>query len=819
MSEIRLAHASVKDFLVSYFMEQILPPFFSNIDSHAYVAGCCLAYLLHFTEPFQHRDDVEKYPLARYAAEWWMDHMQRSQSKISPLGTRLMLHLMDNKSMGFSNWIRLYDPDRPWRDVDISRECHASALYYASQMGSEHLVDQLLKANSKPDRGKGRFGTPLRVAAYKGHLSVVERLLTAGACPNAKPSIFSWPLNAAAAQGHVDVVRLLVKHGANPNMSGLAFGTPLVEATKNRHSKVTSVLIEEGHADVSIVCDRKTAPSYGGNPLEIASGNGDIEIVSQILPKASKRVIATGLRVASRMKSRELLELYVFFDPQGVLFYAAKLGWADLVTRLLKKDAATAVALHTQSFGEKWESSPLVVAAAEGHESIVRELLSNKADVNAVSYERYALESAAAKGFGSILTLLLDAGADVNACGAHGTALQQAAYYGDLDIVKQLLKYGAVINCPNDPFGGPLQAAVMGGHHEVAKLLVDQGADIDAQPGEYGVFQGVFMSSTSLTSAVNRGDTEMFDFLLDKGANVDLQTEHHAPALHVAVEKHIPVMLARLLSASADIEIEHRGITPLAQAIFVGNVAAAQKLLEAGALVNHNPILHGSTCATLLDHAICAHQEEILKLLLEFSADANALSNVGQSSKEPPLHRAAEAGSCGMARALLEHGADCNWQNDAGWTAAQLAASKRHPEILRLLCDEYHADLSLRLANGSLALHCAAAGGDATCIEMLLSRDGADVNVRNHHGRTPLHFAVERGWPEAVKSLLARGARVDVEEEGTTMTPLDYAKMETRKFPHDSSERVDQNVYIIEMEMGPRNQRMIEIMKILENVA
>ena len=65
---------------------------------------------------------------------------------------------------------------------------------------------------------------------------------------------------------------------------------------------------------------------------------------------------------------------------------------------------------------------------------------------------------------------------------------------------------------------------------------------------------------------------------------------------------------------------------------------------------------------------------------------------------------------------------------------------------------------------------------------MLLSRLNVDVNVRNHPGRTPLHSAVENGHPEAVKTLLASGARVDVEEEETGMTPLDYAKMEARKF-------------------------------------
>ena len=253
--EIRLSHSSMKDFLKSHFNEQVLPPFGSTTSIEAYVAERCLAYLLYFRVSLQERNEIYNYPLARYAAEWWMHHVQRSQSRTPPLGAHLMQRLMDDTSVAFSNWIRLYDPNKPWRDVDVSRERHASALYYASQMELEHLVDYLLKVKVKPNRGRGRFGTPLKVAACNGHLSVAENLLIAGACPNTASGMCYSPLNAAAAQGHVDMVRLLIKHRANLNMSTMTSGTALLEATKNRHSKVTKVLVEEGQADVSIVCD------------------------------------------------------------------------------------------------------------------------------------------------------------------------------------------------------------------------------------------------------------------------------------------------------------------------------------------------------------------------------------------------------------------------------------------------------------------------------------------------------------------------------------------------------------------------------------
>jgi len=778
----------VKDFLLLHFQNQTLPPVFGNIDSQAYVAECCLAYLLHFPGPLQPADDIKQYPLARYAAEWWMRHMQHSQSKISPLGTQLMLELMDESSAAFLNWIWLYNADKPWRGVDASAADHPSALYYASQSGFEYLVDQLLRAGSKPDYGQGMFGTPLQVAAYNGHLQVAKKLLSAGACPNTKGGMFYTPLKAAAAIGHVDITRLLIKHGANPNVSDTSSGTALLEATKNRHPNVTRVLIDEGQADVNIVGSRKAADIYGTNPLEIASRTCDIEIVSQILPKASKSVIATGMQAAARTKSRELLELYVSYDPDSVLHHAAKLGWADLVTNLLQKDAATTTLLDGGYGGQKTESSSLVVAAAGGYESIVHELISNKADVNAASDRRYALESAAEKGFSSIITLLLEHGADVNACGMDGTALQKASHHGNINIVNQLLEHGADINFVDGSYGGPLQAAAIGGHYEVVKLLLNRGADVNEQPGQGWHSWGIPVCSTPLTAATYRGDIEMFDLLLNKGARTDLQDRMHPPALHVSVEENHPAIMAKLLAAGADIEVEHQGNTPLSEAISAGNFAAAQELLKAGANPNHNILQYNHLDRTLLYQAITHDEGELLKLLLNFGADVNALSDVGQSSKEPPLHIATEKGSMVMVQVLLEYGADYNWQDDTGWTVSHLAA-RCHPEILRLLCDDYGVDLSLSLSNGSLPLHSAGSGGNVVCIEILLAHD-VDINTRNNHGRTPLHFAVEKANLQAVKLFIEREARLDIQEEETQMTALDYAKMELIKEPDNSDRQI-----------------------------
>lgn len=780
IQQLHLAHSSVKDFLLLHYQEQLFPPRLGKIDSQAYAAECCLVYLLQFRDPWREDRDICEFPLARYAAQFWIHHMQSSKTEASPTGTQLMLNLMDDSLMPFSQWRHLYDPDKPWRGIDLDAKAPASPIYYASQSGLEHLVDQLLKKGSKPDEGKGMFGTPLQAAAYNGHLGVAQLLLSAGADANQKCGIFYTPLKAAAAAGHTDLVRLLIQHDADPNVYTMSSGTALLEATKGRYPEITKILIEDAEADVNIIGGRKASMMYGTNPLQIASHNLDLDIVSQLLPKASKETIVIGIASAGEKKSRKLLELYAAYYPDGVLHYAAQFGWNDMVTGLLQKDAAS-----TSTLDKGKPGSALVVAANEGHLSIVQELVSAQADVNAASGGRYALESAAGHGFCGIVSLLIKNGAHVNAFGLDGTALQQASYQGNVDVVTELLDNGADPDLVDGSYGGPLQAAIIGGHHKIAQLLLDRGANVDAQAGHVWHMFGIHVSSTALAAAVYRADNDMIEFLLGKSARLNSEHNMYPPALYVAAEAGHAALVPRLLSSGAEIEAQFRGKPPLYAAVKEGHLAAARQLLEFGANPNHC-VLHYSRRVTILDAAVEQGNDEILTLLIDFGADVNTTSEVAQWH-EPPLHRAAQMGRLSTVRILLERDADCNWQGSDlnGWTALHIAA-RGHPEILRLLCDEYRAEMTLRLPNGSLPLHSAAWKGNVECIEILLARN-TDINARNSFGRTPLHFAAEQGNLDAVNALLEHGARADVKGGEGQMTPLDHAKMQLGKTSEDGN--------------------------------
>lgn len=57
--------------------------------------------------------------------------------------------------------------------------------------------------------------------------------------------------------------------------------------------------------------------------------------------------------------------------------------------------------------------------------------------------------------------------------------LQAAALHGDLPVVQSLLDAGAATNGANDDGYTPLYRACSNGHVEVAKVLLDRGANLD----------------------------------------------------------------------------------------------------------------------------------------------------------------------------------------------------------------------------------------------------------------------------------------------------------------------------------------------------
>ncbi|USP74081.1 Arp, Ankyrin repeat protein [Curvularia clavata] len=85
-----------------------------------------------------------------------------------------------------------------------------------------------------------------------------------------------------------------------------------------------------------------------------------------------------------------------------------------------------------------------------------------------------------------------------------------AAKNGQRKLVKLLVDNGADVNAQSGPYGNALPAASEGGHEQVVKMLLDAGADVNAQGGFYG---------NALSAASGIGHEQVAKILLDAGAH------------------------------------------------------------------------------------------------------------------------------------------------------------------------------------------------------------------------------------------------------------------------------------------------------------
>jgi ankyrin repeat protein len=179
-------------------------------------------------------------------------------------------------------------------------------------------------------------------------------------------------------------------------------------------------------------------------------------------------------------------------------------------------------------------------------------------------------------------------------------------------------------------------------------------------------------------------------------------------------------------------------------------VETARALLAAGAEVD--PLLPQGD--DLLLRQARAGDGDGVRLLLEHDARPKAGS---------PLLAAVQGGHVEAARALIEHGAPTDEQDEDGKTLLVIAAETGRVELVRLLLAHGVAvgDTGTEESRTS-ALGFASLERHPEVVDELLAH-GADVDARNRSDVTPLMQGAFGGEPAVVRSLLAAGAAVDLE--------------------------------------------------------
>ncbi|EEC69618.1 hypothetical protein EE612_060753 [Oryza sativa] len=159
-------------------------------------------------------------------------------------------------------------------------------------------------------------------------------------------------------------------------------------------------------------------------------------------------------------------------SPSAVVLQAALDGDLHLLCEMAKK-------LDLRGFKDMNGRNALHLAASYGHLEICKFLVEESGlDVNSGSHRgETPILLAACDGDINVLIYLLDHGGDPAIPNAGGfTPLHYAAEYGHVDVVRLLLSKGVHVD-PLNYSGAPLHLATANDHDQVAKVLLEHGAD------------------------------------------------------------------------------------------------------------------------------------------------------------------------------------------------------------------------------------------------------------------------------------------------------------------------------------------------------
>jgi ankyrin repeat protein len=170
-----------------------------------------------------------------------------------------------------------------------------------------------------------------------------------------------------------------------------------------------------------------------------------------------------------------------------------------------------------------------------------------------------AIESALGKRQYEAVRELAAAGAPLDSWDGHGDPpLLALVKKCDIEGVRFLLDAGASVDAKNLGGGCPLAVATMHGSTEMVRLLLGAGANLEEENGRMG--------ETALMVAVSCGEghVEVARLLIEQGANTNAKDVTGRTALMVAARSGDPSLVAMLLSSGAEIELrDNDGVAAL----------------------------------------------------------------------------------------------------------------------------------------------------------------------------------------------------------------------------------------------------------------
>ncbi|MEJ2702300.1 MAG: CocE/NonD family hydrolase [Sedimentisphaerales bacterium] len=413
-------------------------------------------------------------------------------------------------------------------------------------------------------------------AVANGDIEQIRILISKGVDVNAQDEAKFTPLHYAAKSGMAEITQLLLEAGAGVDVEAAdKEKTPLHYAAEAGNKEVVKLLVEAG-ADIN------HKGTYDWPPLCEAIEENNIAVVEYLIAHGvdiNAAVNAGALWGAARFSDIEMIKLLIAngadinADPFGTVYAAVERRRRDIVEFLIKNGADINL---ERSDG----ATALSKAIQRGYLDMARLLIENGADIKAKDNGVALLGEAISTKNKEIAELLLANGVDVNIEDSLGnTPLDYAISRGMEDIARLLVEKGAEIadvGSKDDRGLTALHNAAVEGYQEIAEILLSKGAKVDERDDNY--------EFTALHYAARFGTTKVAEVLIAHGADIKAKDKWAYEPIHWAAYHDRSEIIELLIAKGADVNVKTSlGQSPLELAIPMRNMAAMQILRKQGA--------------------------------------------------------------------------------------------------------------------------------------------------------------------------------------------------------------------------------------------
>jgi len=543
----------------------------------------------------------------------------------------------------------------------------AAPVADAAMQGDREAVKALLKQAADVNGAQGDGMTALHWAAMRNDAELTRTLLYAGANVRAKTRLGDYtPLVLAAKSGNPAVLEPLIEAGSDVNAKTSNGTTALMLAAASGSVETVKALVDHG-AEVNAA-----EPVRGFNAAMFAAASNRAPVI-ELLAEHGADLKATTKIVDLNSIDRSSYGGILFGNPApppapGQEGRGGSQGGAAQGQpgrnfpgggRGMGKAGIDRQYQLNELVSTQGGMTPLLLAARQGYTDSVQTLNRAGADVNQVS------------------------------AGDKTSPLLIATLNGHFDLAKYLLDQGANPNLAEDNGATPLYAVVncqwapkslypqpraylnqSTGYLDLMKALLDKGADPNARLKKKVWYSGYSfdlsgvdeIGATAFWRAAYASDVDAMKLLVSRGADPNIPSMKGAGRPRTAdVERDV-----RDVATTPPVPVGGPGVPPV--------VAAAGSGYGEGFAANSHRFAPGGMLAA------------VKYLAEELHADVNATDHEGNTA----LHNAAARGDVEMIRYLVSKGADVKAVNREGKTTADMANGpvqriQPWPEALALL--------------------------------------------------------------------------------------------------------------------------------------